>query len=232
MNCEKMLKIQIFFEITSTYFLINFFRIFVHIAPYNYFLEPNCSEENVRIGLCSSASLEYEISKTFQHPRFYTQGNVHVNDIGLIKLKNNVEYSNHIQPPCLPSSSLKPLDEMDLIAVGFGQTTASGVGQSSRRLKVKLPLFDFESCRAIYIQVLGIKKINNKRQFCAGGEPGKDTCTGDSGGPIFTHANGLAYLIGTISFGMKPCGGNPAVYTYVLHFIPWIKQTIEKNSCN
>ena len=59
---------------------------------------------------------------------------------------------------------------------------------------------------------------------------GKDTCEGDSGGPLMVHKNDVAYQIGLVSFGTKICAvanlGIPAVYTKVTEFLPWIAKNL------
>lgn len=65
-------------------------------------------------------------------------------------------------------------------------------------------------------------------QICAGGELGKDSCRGDSGGPLmyaFTEPGALNWFVtGIVSFGPSPCGlqGWPGVYTKVSEYVPWI----------
>ena len=67
-------------------------------------------------------------------------------------------------------------------------------------------------------------------QLCAGGELGKDSCRGDSGGPLLIQkeADMPWYVIGIVSFGSKECGsGRPAVYTRVSSFITWIQNNLK-----
>lgn len=74
-----------------------------------------------------------------------------------------------------------------------------------------------------------------KGQICAGGVVGKDSCTGDSGGPLMAGISNkydkIWYQFGVISFGPSPCGKpHPAVYTLVSEYVPWIKNQISKMS--
>ena len=58
--------------------------------------------------------------------------------------------------------------------------------------------------------------INPDRQVCAGGEFGKSSCRGDSGGGLFIHEprEGPWYLFGIVSFGGFNCvEEKPEVYT-------------------
>merc|ERR1712059_143836 len=89
--------------------------------------------------------------------------------------------------------------------------------------KLEIPILSDASCRS---KMDGWTPKSN--QICAGGEDGKDSCSGDSGGPLFmkrvpsgeyrpsefsTEPN---YLLGIVSFGAKTCGrGKPGVYTRV-----------------
>lgn len=65
--------------------------------------------------------------------------------------------------------------------------------------------------------------------MCAG-EEGKDTCTGDSGGPIMIQATkGTWFLEGIVSYGAS-CGNKdfPGVYTYCPSYYNWIVDEISK----
>lgn len=54
----------------------------------------------------------------------------------------------------------------------------------------------------------------------------KDSCRGDSGGPLMQIANseyGLRYyLVGIVSYGHRQCGIAPAVYTKVSAYMSFI----------
>ena len=75
-------------------------------------------------------------------------------------------------------------------------------------------------------------------QFCAGGEIGKDSCRGDSGGGVFMRKGGQKaqvkgknippwYLVGIVSFGSRDCGnGSAGIYTRVSEYIDWIKRNM------
>ena len=58
---------------------------------------------------------------------------------------------------------------------------------------------------------------------------GKDTCNGDSGGPIVYETNQRVYYqVGIVSFGSKDCGGGkPAIYTRISTFSKWIGDSLE-----
>lgn len=66
-------------------------------------------------------------------------------------------------------------------------------------------------CNDAYRKFRGHNVIITPKQICAGGENGKDSCTGDSGGPLLGEdiLDGFSpynYLAGIVSFGPIPCG--------------------------
>jgi trypsin len=62
--------------------------------------------------------------------------------------------------------------------------------------------------------------------FCAGlAAGGKDSCSGDSGGPIINTSTGV--LIGVVSWG-QGCAeaGFPGVYTRLGNYVTWINANL------
>lgn len=92
---------------------------------------------------------------------------------------------------------------------------------STVMLKVKLPIFPLDQCAAVY-------KRNTQiwhKQMCAGGEVDKDSCGGDSGGPLQGYTRySRTVQYGIVSFGNRICGfgGFPGVYTRVDYYLDWI----------
>ncbi|XP_050511891.1 serine protease easter-like [Diabrotica virgifera virgifera] len=76
-------------------------------------------------------------------------------------------------------------------------------------------------------------KLNlSDSQICAGVEYGRDTCKGDSGGPLITLSKKnyhQCYQEGIVSFGNSDCGmaGLPAIYTKVSSFLSWIHSHVK-----
>ena len=68
-------------------------------------------------------------------------------------------------------------------------------------------------------------------QFCAGPTvTEKDSCVGDSGGPMFSIKDDKYYQHGIVSYGPENCGQSaPGVYTQVASYIGWIQKQIRKN---
>lgn len=118
-----------------------------------------------------------------------------------------------------------PIPPSDTVtAIGYGQTLFSGASSSVLR-KVNLTLYSNEDCgKHLKFQV-------DKTQICAGDWLGeRDTCGGDSGGPIFVKLQKsereLPYIIGITSYGGYCADGLPAVYTRVGEYRLWIESIV------
>ena len=98
---------------------------------------------------------------------------------------------------------------------------------SNIKMQVWLPVVSNDDCNRVYTQ----KRISiGDSQLCAGGVEGKDSCTGDSGGPLMstgiTPRDGKTryFVAGVVSYGPETCGtrGWPGVYTRVSGYTDWI----------
>ena len=68
-----------------------------------------------------------------------------------------------------------------------------------------------------------------EEQICAGGEKGKDSCNGDSGGPLMARESDISpwQIVGIVSFGTARCAtGAPAVFTRVTNYRQWIRDNL------
>jgi secreted trypsin-like serine protease len=108
-----------------------------------------------------------------------------------------------------------------------GQTSPSVYG-SERLRKVDLPLVQRSDCEAAYHKIdeetghgYSLPDKIGETMLCAGYTEktafvnDRDSCAGDSGGPIIHTAIGA--VVGVVSLGMPPCGkdGAPGVYANV-----------------
>lgn len=96
--------------------------------------------------------------------------------------------------------------------------------KSPELLKTSVPVIPIDECKRIYENYAPIKNS----QICAGGYLGRDSCAGDSGGPLkyVSVVDGVSKYVqyGIVSYGPKHCGaeGQPGVYTRVSRYILWI----------
>lgn len=102
-------------------------------------------------------------------------------------------------------------------------------------LGVNQLVYDRYLCTAIY-ERNGISIDTNKGQLCVGGKVGKDSCNGDSGGPLMwmgsfdRSISARTYLLGIVSLGPSTCGmlRIPGVYTRTSYFLRWILDNMQE----
>ena len=207
----------------------------VRLGEWNTNTDPDCQVLRNGVKACADPHLDVGIEKIHVHPNYQpntnNEGPFQYNDIALIRLDRNIHFTDFIQPICLPVRSYqrsKMFDGVALQVAGWGFTETGF--KSPVKKKVTVAGFEFESCRKIY---LSKRRLLKPPQMCAGGEPGEDACTDDSGGPLITKQNidlrDVYVLIGIVSFGSKYCGtaGLPGVYTGVGGYMEWIESLLQ-----
>ena len=123
-----------------------------------------------------------------------------------------------MQPICLPDPT-QDYDNVEAVVTGWGRLRSGG-SQPDILRKVTVRTQSTDHCRGQY----GPNKIS-QTMICAAA-PGKDSCRGDSGGPLALQDQKNSYIqIGVVSWG-EGCArrGYPGVYTRVTSLLPWIRQ--------
>ncbi len=119
---------------------------------------------------------------------------------------------------------------MNSVVTGWGATsfdplTENAGGFPEQLMEVTVPIVSNDTCASVYSALGGIIESS---QLCAGlQEGGKDSCSGDSGGPLMVEENGIFKQAGIVSFGAG-CALADAygVYTRVSSFASWIENYI------
>ncbi|KAG7342656.1 serine protease [Nitzschia inconspicua] len=111
-----------------------------------------------------------------------------------------------------------------MTVIGFGDTDSSArLALASTLQEVELEYVDNETCDEGH----GGRGDVSDDMMCAASK-GKDSCIGDSGGPLILRGDTAAddRLVGLVSWG-RGCAldGYPGVYTRVSHFYGWIEET-------
>jgi len=153
---------------------------------------------------------EHNAQKITVHPEYNTD--LLVNDIAIIQIVGQFEYTEYVKPIALPSD--KEEQSGDCVVTGWG-TVFSG-GLVARNLHaVSVPFVDDITCQGNYAG-----NPIAPSMLCAG-IVGRDACQGDSGGPLTCDAG--TTLHGIVSWG-NGCGleGYPGVYTQVSYFKQFI----------
>lgn len=179
------------------------------------------------LGTCSEPPIDMDIEQVVTHSGYNAQDKSNVNDIALIRFTKDVEISDWIRPICLPvenSIRTRNHEGVQSFAAGWGKTETASASQ--KKLKVELNIKSLAECSPGYERI-GITLQST--QLCAGGLKGKDTCSGDSGGPLMRQIAGAWYLVGVVSFGPQKCGTArvPGVYTNVAEYIDWIRDNVQ-----
>ncbi|MCB1202706.1 MAG: serine protease [Verrucomicrobiae bacterium] len=151
----------------------------------------------------------------FVHPGYADIRGDLVNDIALLFLDSPV---NSITPVSY-SKSPSPLAVGETVrAIGWGDTQSSPRFPTELR-QVDLALESISYARRVY----GSNQINQRHLAAIGN--GKDTCGGDSGGPLFDldGDSGNPLVVGLTSFGLRCAQRDvPGIYTNVGNYSDWV----------
>nr|CAG4717809.1 unnamed protein product [Naegleria fowleri] len=173
------------------------------------------------------------VKRFITHPLYDSK--VVVNDIALIELAEDIEFSTSIRPIQIPNNV--PQEGTELTLVGWGQVP----NDTTKRVlleQVSFPLMSEDACTGI-----GLRMSTRKGQVCAGSDTG-DACSGDSGSPLLqslgscsSTSNFYCYsIVGLVSYGIS-CSNTRVpnrvgVYTSVPYFKDWILQNAKVEQYN
>ncbi|XP_058840091.1 proclotting enzyme-like [Topomyia yanbarensis] len=155
------------------------------------------------------------------------QGLRYNNDVALLGLQEPVSIGSELMPICLPNGSSSYQGEKATI-IGWGRTANGSLSDTLQQLTV--PVLSNQECkRTGYFRF----QITN-RMMCAGYlDGGRDSCYGDSGGPLqlIDSATGRYEIIGVVSWGNECAQRNyPGVYARVTKFVSWARSN-SKDAC-
>merc|ERR1711970_1460809 len=152
------------------------------------------------------------------------------NDIVILKLGQDVQFSDYVVPACLPSSSRNDYTGKSAVVSGWGRTR--WYGSPSPYLKettVRIVRKSDRTCRG-----LGFR-IDERIEMCAYAYR-TNSCKGDSGGPLVLKENGKNTVVGVVSHGAVGCAdlvpNVAAVYAKVTGYLGWIKHNIKDGWCD
>jgi secreted trypsin-like serine protease len=166
------------------------------------------------------------------------------NDFALIHLQEEFPLTEHINTMCLPdpfysedfdSDYETSYDDSDCFATGWGKDKFGSEGEYQVILKqVQMDLVDHDDCEDSFQKTrLGRNFDLDDSFLCAGGQPGKDTCKGDGGGPLVCPSKsnpGQYEQAGIVAWGLGCGSETPGVYadvTLALRFIDWATKCVD-----
>jgi trypsin len=143
----------------------------------------------------------------------------YVYDYSLVKLKR----PSRTTPVMWNSNPTQPVDNEELVTIGFGNIKQGGP-LSNNLLQVNVNVVNFTTCDANYNN-----ELDASSTLCAAA-PKKDSCDGDSGGPIL-DMNGT--IVGIVSLGIGCALPQfPGVYSRVSEANDFIRQGICEMASN
>ncbi|CAL1266437.1 unnamed protein product [Larinioides sclopetarius] len=173
--------------------------------------------------------IEKDVTTIVLHPEFNPESLE--NDLALIRIIAPVDPRiPHITPACLPYPG-QVFDNQKCWVSGWGKDFFGPKGAYQNVLKeVDVPVVSRALCSTeLRSTNLGPDFKLHPGFLCAGGEEGKDACTGDGGSPLVCTSNGYWYVVGLVSWGIG-CGqpGIPGVYVNVLYYSDWINSVTRR----
>ncbi|XP_030617193.1 kallikrein-1 [Delphinapterus leucas] len=196
----------------------------------------HCMSDNYQLWLGRHNLFEDEdtaqfahVSKDFPHPDFNLSllkndtlppGEDYSHDLMLLRLEGPVQITEDVQVLELPTK--EPQLESTCYASGWGSIEPDKFIYPDDLQCVDLTVLSNEVCASAHPEKV------TEFMLCAGHlEGGKDTCVGDSGGPLICEG----MFQGITSWGHIPCGApnKPSVYTKVILYVDWIKKTMADN---
>lgn len=165
-------------------------------------------------------------SPTFNYERLLTDSSaVPVDDVSVLTLKDPLP-AQYVPTTLADQGAADPADGTDATIVGYG-VTERGSGDSGILRSATVPIKSDATCRAAWGA-----DFDPDRNLCAGTPPTTDTCSGDSGGPIFTGAADARVQVGITDWGSTDCGSTYGVYEALNHYSDVVKQQITLSAPN
>lgn len=148
------------------------------------------------------------------HPKYFKS---EAYDVAVITLKRPAPMTTFVTLPAAADAAADAPGTVATVA-GWGSTRRYGGSGGDRTkyprqlMETTVPIVGNGVCDRDY-QRLGVRNLNLRVQVCAGGKH-RDSCYGDSGGPLFTGSGAAPVQIGIVSWGAG-CGEtrNPGIYT-------------------
>mmetsp|Transcript_3082 Transcript_3082/g.3548 ORF Transcript_3082/g.3548 Transcript_3082/m.3548 type:complete len:432 (-) Transcript_3082:169-1464(-) len=205
----------------------------VLIAPGFVITAAHCAYADTDFQLSGTGTIEYDYASGRIHPDYNEENVSH--DIALFELSQIVPSSSvtpvKLRQTPLPSTSTAATQSLTVL--GFGDTDPSeSVSETSTYLReVDLNYVSEDQCSRSFGGSWWGGGIGIGDGMLCAYNSGKDSCGGDSGGPLLLKSSsGRASddeLVGLVSWGISCADdGYPGVYTRVSYYYEWIVETM------
>ncbi|KAL3674683.1 hypothetical protein V7S43_000623 [Phytophthora oleae] len=159
-------------------------------------------------GSGSGDGQQVKVVEGYRHPMY--NKSKHLYDVGVLKLEKEV--TTNTADLCAADGSD---NEVGTVATVRGWGLTENGSQSFLLEEVNVKIVSSAECNKEYSDRI------TEGMLCAGEGDGKDTCNGDSGGPLIENDK----LIGIVGWGGK-CGANAGVYTRVSFVLDYINDIV------
>lgn len=189
----------------------------------------DCKEEDNGERTCNRfPHRDIPVETVIPHEQYSKHTLNHEHDIAVIKLSKRAPSTDSISPICIPTAEMDSellVNRESFVVAGWGKTSETE-SFSIRKLKVTLPGQPLSKCIKAYSS---LKVQFTENQLCVGGTAGRDSCRGDSGGPLMVIIDNHWHLAGIVSVGPVKCGtaGIPGIYTRLGRYLDWVAGRIE-----
>lgn len=185
-------------------------------------------------GLETAPHQEYTVIRILKHPQM---SNTRLsNDLAILYVDREIDLRHPmVNTACLPtcqdqfSHQFSNGTGVRCWVAGWGKDEEDGSFQFIQR-KVDLPIVDDSTCQNSLKAALNKQRAGSGNRFqlhrseiCAGGQVGKDACTGDGGSPLVCQStSGRWTVVGLVAWGVGCASEVPGVYVKISAFQQWI----------
>jgi len=165
---------------------------------------------------------ESKVSRVVRHKEF-SMNTLH-KDVAIITLAEEVPTSlKYVSPVCLPTGHDRYTARTATV-IGWGSLRENGP-QPDTLQEMTVKIWDNAECKSTYGNAAPGGIMDH--MLCAG-KQGRDSCSGDSGGPMQMGTGNHWTQIGIVSWGIG-CGKSfyPGVYTRVTEVREWIDKIVK-----
>jgi len=177
---------------------------------------------------------EYTVVRFLKHPQMGS-GRLDY-DIAILYTQEPINLNKpNVNSACLPSCrdqfshTFQNGTGTRCWVAGWGKNEIDGSFQFIQH-KVDLPLVNDQACEQSLKGALNRQRAGTGNRFrlspseiCAGGQIGKDACTGDGGSPLVCQAqSGRWTVVGLVTWGVGCASDVPGVYARMSHFSQWL----------
>lgn len=163
------------------------------------------------------------VESVLPHPKYQPQ--FQYNDIGLVKLRTNIEFNSFVRPACLSSDF--GIKEIRAIASGWGSSQWF-IDSNTSLMSLQLSPMTHNRCSLKFSNILNLPNgFDETMHICARNPAESDyPCGMESGSPLQVYHN-LYCMYKLVGVTSSPgCLEEPTLFTRVSHYVNWIEANV------